>query len=104
MVHSIAKMIDLHALAERVDDEASLLRFIAALSEDWEDERRKEAVSPSSPYGPGANGWENGTIGAFLERAGSWAEATSQGTEFYAPPTNAWRRVADILLAGKFYE
>jgi hypothetical protein len=97
-------MTDLHAQADQVDDEASLLRFINALAEDWQDERRKEAAAPSSPYGPGANGWENGTIGAFLERAGSWAEASSRGMAFYSPPTNVWRRVAHILLAGKFYE
>jgi len=91
-------------LEDEVCDEESFLRFVAALAEDWEDEREKEASRPSPPYGPGANGWENGTIGAFLERASAWAEATKGGTEFYSPPPNVWRRCAQILHAGKFYE
>jgi hypothetical protein len=85
-------------------DEQSLLSFVQALAEDWEDERQQEEVAPTSPYGPGANGWENGTIGAFLERAASWGEATTKGTPFYSVPENPWRRCAHILLAGKFYE
>lgn len=94
----------LHDLAEAVVDEATFVEFMFALSEDWEDEGRKEAEHPSSPYGPGANGWENGTIGAFLERAASWAEASRGGLPRYEVPSNPWRRAAQILLAGKFYE
>jgi hypothetical protein len=71
------------------------------LSADWNDERSKEAVAPSAPYGPGANGWENGTIGAFLERAAAWAEASQRGTSFHESPSNPWRRCAHILLAAK---
>ena len=97
-------MTDIHTLANQVMDERTLLEFMNTLAADWEDERAKEAASPSSPYGPGANGWENGTIGAFLERAASWGEATVAGTELYSPPDNPWRRCAHILLAGKFYE
>jgi hypothetical protein len=91
-------------LEEEVHDEESFLRFVAALAADWEDEREKEKQHPSSPYGPGANGWENGTIGAFLERASAWAAATERGTQLYSPPQNVWRRCAQILHAGKFYE
>jgi hypothetical protein len=53
-------MTDLRALADQVTDEPSFVQFVLALSADWEDEREKEKASPSSPYGPGANGWENG--------------------------------------------
>jgi len=97
-------MIELRALADKVFDEATLREFIFALADDWEEEREKEKVSPSSPSGPGANGWENGTIGAFLERAASWGEATVAGTQYYSPPENPWKRCAHILLGGKFYE
>ena len=97
-------MSDLQSLADQVVDEQTFLNFVNALAEDWEDERQREAIAPSSPYEPGANGWENATIGAFLERAASWAGATTRGTPFYAPPENTWRRCAHILLAGKFYE
>ena len=95
---------NLQELADAVVDERTFVRFIAALAEDWEDECRKEAEHPSSPYGPGANGWENGTIGAFLESASAWADASKQDSQFYAVPSNPWRRAAHILLAGKFYE
>jgi hypothetical protein len=91
-------------LEDEVCDEASFLTFVAALADDWEDEREKEKSQPSSPYGPGANGWENGTIGAFLERASAWAQASIHGTQSYSPPQNVWRRCAQILHAGKFYE
>ncbi len=104
LVFSDLVMGDLQALADAVSDEPSFRRFLDALSEDWKDERRKEAVAPSSPYGPGANGWENATIGAFLESAAAWAEASASGTPHYAPPDNPWRRCAHILLAGKHYE
>ena len=96
--------IDLHALADAVDDEQSFLGFLAALAADWHEERDIEAVKPSSPYGPGALGWENGTVGAVLEAAVSWGEASIAGLPLYEEPANSWRRAAHILLAGKFYE
>jgi hypothetical protein len=95
---------ELRTLADRVQDEASFVRFVEALGSDWEHEQREEAKAPSSPYGPGANGWENGTIGQFLEGATAWAKASRGGLEFYEPPVNPWRRCAHILLAGKSYE
>lgn len=96
--------IDLHELADRVDDEGSFLRFVAALAADWEDEREIEADTPSSPYGPGALGWENGSIGAFLEAAARWGEASRDGLPLQRKPENPWCRAAQILHAGKFYE
>jgi hypothetical protein len=97
---------DPQILVEQVRDEASLLRFIAALKDDWYEERAKEHANPSSPHGPGANGWENGTIGAFLDAALRWAEDTRLDTSgsVVAFPENPWRRIACVLLAGKSYE
>jgi hypothetical protein len=97
-------VLDLYDLVETVDDEPSFLVFLAALAADRADEVAKEAATPSSPYGPGANGWENGTIEAFLERAHAWGSASAAGMEFYSVPGNPWKRAADILFAGKFYE
>lgn len=97
-------MGDLHAMAEQVIDEPSFVRFVESLAADWKDERRIEAISPTSPYGAGANGWEQGTIGEFLEAAAAWATSSRHGTRFYEPPSNPWRRCAHILLAGKIYE
>jgi len=73
-----------------------------ALAEDWEDEREKEKVSPSPPYGNGANGWVNGTVGSFLERASGWGEDTATGTRFYSPPENPWKRALTFFSRGNF--
>lgn len=87
-----------------VVDEGTFVEFLRILAADWDDERAKEAVTPGSPYGPGANGWENTTIGAYLEASAEWARATASGTAFYQQPANIWRRSADILYGGKIYE
>lgn len=97
-------VIDLHALADIVNDEKDFLAFLAALAADWQKEKDIEALKPSSPYGADALGWENGTVGAVLEAAARWGEASIAGLPLYEKPTNPWRRAAHILLAGKFYE
>lgn len=96
--------IDLHALADTVNDEQGFLRFLSALAADWREERDIEAVKPSSPYGAGALRWENGTIGAMLEAAADWGGASIDGLPLYTKPANPWCRTAHILLAGKYYE
>jgi len=95
---------DLYELADKVIDEQSFVDFIIALAEDWEDEQRKEKENLSSPWGPGANGWENGTIGTYLNAAAAWATASINGLPLMAKAKNPWTRAAQILHAGKFYE
>ena len=95
---------DLFSLVEQVTDERSFITFLAALAADHEDERAKERISPSSPYGTGANGWENGTIEAFLDSAAAWADASFDSLPLYTKPDNPWRRCAEILHMGKHYE
>lgn len=95
---------DLQQLLDAVVDEDSFIRFVSALAADRAEEVEKEKAKPSSPYGPGANGWENGTIEAFLESASAWAEASKNGLEFYKKPDNPWKRCADIIFMGKIYE
>jgi hypothetical protein len=94
----------LETILESVIDEQSFLRFLQALAEDWNNEQEHELANPSPPYGPGANGWENGTIGAYLDAAARWGEASVGGLEFYEKPDNPWRRSAEILYMGKIYE
>lgn len=89
---------------ERVIDERSFVEFLTQLSVDWLTEREIEAAALPTPYSRGALGWENGSIGAFLDAACEWAEASKHGLEFYSPPENPWKRVADILMMGKIYE
>ena len=93
----------LQSKLDAVCDEDSFVAFVAALSADRADEVQKEKTKPSSPYGPGANGWENGSIEAFLESATAWAEDWKKSPQ-YRPPTNPWKRCAEILYAGKYYE
>jgi predicted Ser/Thr protein kinase len=95
--------MELHELADAVADEMSFLRFVKALMADKQDEVAKERVSPSSSYGPGANGWENDTIEDYLEAATAWAEDTGFGQN-QGLPNNPWRRFAEFLYCGKIYE
>ena len=67
---------------------------------DWEDQRQKELVKPSSPYSAGANGWESGSIGQFLESAAAWAEATSSTPNSRSDVSDVWRLAAMIIVAG----
>ena len=95
-------MHDLMTAAEKVADE--IIQLLQLMAEDWEDQRQKELVKPSSPYAAGANSWESGSIGRFLESAAAWAEATSRGTSSGPNASDAWRRAAMILAVGAFYE
>lgn len=98
---------DIETMLDTVIDEQSLLVFMEALSADWEDERQQELISSSAPYSSGANGWENSTIGAYLDAAASWGRASINGlpkNAAYEKPENPWQRVAQILYMGKIYE
>ena len=67
-------------LLEQVTDRESFFAFVQALIDDWQDEVLKERAHPSSPFGPGANGWENGTIDSYLDAALRWAMDSEMGT------------------------
>ena len=96
-------MASLHDLLNEVTDRESFLAFARALAHDRAEEVATEAHAPSPPYGPGVNGWENGTIGTFLEAAIAWAEAMTdrEGGVTSAP---SWESFARFLYAGKVYE
>ncbi len=89
---------------KEVVDEESFIEFLSVLAADRADEVEKEREKPSSPYGPRRNGWENGSIEAFLDAACRWGAQSVNGMPLLPKSTNPWRRCADILLAGKFYE
>lgn len=103
---SVSNNEGLRRSLQEVNDERSFLRFVTSLGHNRADEVAKEATSPSSPWGPGANGWENGTIESFLLAAATWAGASAKGLELadYEVPSNPWKRCAEILYAGKTYE
>ena len=95
---------ELSEALEAVHDEASFLQFLLALRDDREASIEQEKVTPSSPYGPDARGWENTTIERFFDTAVRWARDSVNGTPFYKRPDNPWRRCADILFAAISYE
>lgn len=90
-------------LLKRVSDRDSFFAFVRALVADRRDEEAKEQVRPSSPWGPGANGWQNGTIDAFLDAALAWAEVTGMG-ESQGLDAVSWQAFATFLYCGKIYE
>ena len=87
-------------LAQSVNDRKSFLAFLEALASDWQASSEAEAHSPSSPFGAAARGWENVTLGKFLEAAHAWAEAAPP--QF--PASASWQSFAQLLVAGKVYE
>lgn len=89
---------------EAVTDEESFVAFIAALADDRADEVKKEKLSRSSPYGPGANGWANGSIETFLEAAAAFAQDWKRNPAGLPKSDNPWKRCARIIYAGKYYE
>jgi hypothetical protein len=89
---------------ESVTDSRTFLNFVRELIADREDEVNKERERPRPPYGRGANGWENGTIKAFLESAAAWAEDTDFGQSQGLSTDNPWLQFAIFLYLGKIYE
>lgn len=96
--------MELHEALDSVTDAASFMRFARLLAADRADEVQKEASGPSNAFAPGPNGWENGTIEAFLGAAISWAEATDIGLSQGLTSDNPWKRFAVFLYCGKIYE
>jgi len=92
--------MDLNQMAEKVNSKKSFLEFVSALSADWFNEEKLEKQKPSSPYDAGVLGWQNGSIGSFLDAMQAWA--SDSGDKISDKPD--WNLFARILLAGKFYE
>ena len=94
----------LDAALKKVTNSETLLAFVRLLAKDKEDEAAKESMSLSSPYGAGANGWQNRNIEAFLNAASDWAESTNFGLTQGIAPSNPWKQFAVFLYCGKIYE
>ena len=92
--------MDLNQMADKVNSKQSFLEFVSALSADWFNEEKLEKQKPSSPYGAGVLGWENGSIGSFLDAMQRWT--SDSGDKISGSPD--WKTFARILLAGKYYE
>jgi hypothetical protein len=96
--------MNLDELEDKVCDQETFLEFLGALAVDREESENKEEKNPSNPYGPSHNGWENGSISSFLGAANAWANSSINGLPMMEKEENPWKRMAQILHAGKFYE
>jgi hypothetical protein len=96
--------MSLEQLLDQVTDRASFFAFVSALIADREEEVALEKHTPSSPYGPGAKGWENATIEQFLDAALAWAQSTNMGQTQGLPEEPSWKAFAVFLYCGKVYE
>ena len=104
---AMAPTRDLQEVIESVRDRASFITFVRALRQDRLDEDRLEELDPSSPFGPGAKGWENDTLEAFLAASASWAEDVGQlpdERQAWFPETPSWQAFARFLYMGRIYE
>ena len=93
-------------LLGEVRDEQSFLKFVDALIVDRAGETQKEKETPSSPFGTGANSWQNVTIENYLEAASAWASDSDFGRTLRDGKfdSNCWNQFANFLYAGKIYE
>jgi hypothetical protein len=94
--------MDLDKLLNNVNSKEAFLEFVHALAADRAEEEELEKQTPSSPYGSGAKGWENGSISSYLDAMACCASAPANKNEF--PEKADWKTFAKILYAGKFYE
>ena len=95
---------ELSEALEAVHDEESFLQFLLALRDHREASIAQEKVTPNSPYGPDALGWENTTIELFFDTAVRYARDSVNSNPYYIRPNNPWRRCADILYGAIGYE
>ncbi|UCI17934.1 hypothetical protein FJ970_22915 [Mesorhizobium sp. B2-1-8] len=93
----------LQLLLNTVEDLPSFIRFVDALSNDREDTDRKQSMRPAGTD-LGWNGWENGSIGTFLESAVAWVKDNRRADPAFLTDENPWKATARILYAGKYYE
>jgi len=93
-----------HELLERVDSSETFLDFARALIADRARAVAQESLTPSSPHGADAGGWENTRIETFLEAAIAWAEGSAFGQKQGLARSNPWKQFAHFLYAGKIYE
>jgi hypothetical protein len=84
-----------------VSDFESFIRYVRWLMADRLGETEKEPASPRHPTDAGANGWQNGTIEAFLDAAAACAEDNAR---IHGEPSPSWTQFARFLEGGKTYE
>lgn len=100
----VHREMELHKQLDRVADQESFLAFARALAKDRAAAVQMEIVTPASPYGPSAGGWENVSIESFLEAAVAWAEDRNFGSSQGLDTASPWKQFAVFLFSGRIYE
>ncbi len=97
--------MELCEMADKVNSKESFLRFVEALARDAEAVNTASGRTADGKTDLNPNGWENGSIAAFLDAMSAWAAAThGLNGEPMVSEQASWRSFARILHAGKFYE
>ncbi|WP_339837036.1 hypothetical protein [Paenibacillus sp. FSL R7-0272] len=79
----------LFELVNEVQDEATFIAFLIALSKDRQTCRDE---------------WQHDSIESFLEAAADWGQESVNGLTHYEKPDNPWKRCAQMMYMGKIYE
>ncbi len=88
-------MNDYWELEEQVNSKKTFLHFLNALIVDLHNSQEKEKQSPSSPFGPDANNWENPSLDRSLEALHTWAFTRYAETgEPNVPKELSWQTLA----------
>lgn len=88
-------------LLDKVDDQASFIRFVEALAAERERAAAEEQSYPQRYIVDGAFNWKNGDISSFLYATLEYFESRP----FHKPENEpSWRMFADFLYFGKIYE
>ncbi len=89
-------------LLDEVRDRASFITFVEALIKDWDEAGRLEKENPKYWRYGAPNGWQNGSIGGYLDAALACMQDNPSASALTQEPS--WRALAEFLYAGKIYE
>lgn len=83
-----------------VVDKDTFVHFLNILRDDLKLTEEHEARNPSTPFGPNPFGWENIKLYDFLEACAAY----TGDAQFSDRHRTTWKTLAQIMLAGKYYE
>ena len=81
----------------------SFIKFITYLWKEKKLDDEDEKKGKIKPYTSGNYGWENRTIGNFLEAMLSGYDSHMKNSD-YLDEKNIWKKIAKIIELGKVYE
>jgi len=97
--------MNFYEMARKVDSKAAFLLFLEALAEEAAEAEVAPERTADGKLNLSPQGWENGSISAFLSAMLPWAASNSGITgKAQVSDEASWRSLAEMLHAGKFYE